>query len=331
MVETFFDEGIGQLKKELPRVSVVMSVYNGEKYLREAVDSILDQTFNDFEFIIINDGSTDKTQEILDTYNDQRIVLVTQDNMGLTKSLNKGISVARGCYIARQDADDVSMPRRLEEQIGFLEKNGTAALIGSEAEIIDEAAVKLGLMEYPSDNGTIKKEIRRYNCFCHGSVIFKKDSFLAIGGYREFFQTAQDYDLWLRFVERYEASNLKATLYRYRFNSESLTFSKVLLQRRMADIAKKLADVRELGAAEENALEEFGKSLGKPATESEKTEIIRSYSPWGLLLLRNGKKSEAFRLMSDVFEYHPSSFSKKLFGFAKRIRSAYILERLINE
>ena len=122
-----------------PKVTVLMSVYNGEKYLQEAIDSILEQTFKDFEFLIINDGSTDKTGEILESYHDLRIKIINNEkNIGLTKSLNKGLKLARGEYIARQDADDISMPERLEKEVEFLETHQDYAVVGAFAKIINK-------------------------------------------------------------------------------------------------------------------------------------------------------------------------------------------------
>ena len=125
-----------------PLISVVMSVYNGEKYLKRSIDSILNQTFKDFEFIIINDGSTDKSLEIIKSYDDDRIVLIDQENKGLTKSLNIGIKTASGKYIARQDADDVSLPDRLKKQVDFLEVREDVVLLGCRAyEVIGEKRI----------------------------------------------------------------------------------------------------------------------------------------------------------------------------------------------
>src|SRR3989337_2996755 len=122
----------------MSKVSVIMSVYNGERHLRESVDSILNQTFQDFEFIIINDGSKDQSKYILESYKDERIKLIHNKNMGLTKSLNIGISIAKGKYIARQDADDISEPERLKTQYDFMEANPGLGLIGSQFEVIKE-------------------------------------------------------------------------------------------------------------------------------------------------------------------------------------------------
>ena len=122
-----------------PKVAVLMSVYNGEKYLREAINSILSQTFNDFEFLIINDGSTDGTADILKSYTDSRIKIINNEkNIGLTKSLNKGLKIAKGEYIARQDADDISMPERLKEEVAFLEIHKDYAVVGTFVKILNE-------------------------------------------------------------------------------------------------------------------------------------------------------------------------------------------------
>ena len=117
-----------------PRVTVLMAVYNGERFLAEAVASILDQTFRDFEFLIVNDGSTDRSREIILSFGDPRIRLVDNpENIGLTRSLNRGLELAKGGLIARQDADDISLPERLEREIGFLDGNPKAAIVGSQA------------------------------------------------------------------------------------------------------------------------------------------------------------------------------------------------------
>ena len=123
----------------MPKVSVVMSVCNSEPFIRDAINSILGQTFQDFEFIIINDGSTDGSLQIIQSYGDSRIRITSQENLGLTKSLNKGIGIARGEYIARQDADDISEPSRLEKQVAVLEQNSRAVLVSSNIRYFSEA------------------------------------------------------------------------------------------------------------------------------------------------------------------------------------------------
>src|SRR5688500_9607984 len=121
-----------------PIISVVLPVYNSENYIKEAIDSILNQTFKDFELIIINDGSVDRSAEVIQAIKDSRIVYVDQQNSGLAATLNRGIQMARGKYIARQDNDDISIPERLDMQVNFMENNPGVALLGTCAEIIDE-------------------------------------------------------------------------------------------------------------------------------------------------------------------------------------------------
>lgn len=224
-----------------PKVSVVMSVCNGEKYLREAIDSILDQTFTDFEFIIINDGSTDGTREILESYSDSRIFLLHQKNVGLTKSLNKGLKMVRGEYIARQDADDISFPNRLERQIAFLDKNPEIAMVGSACVRINHDGKYIDLIKYPTDNESIKTALLKFNPFWHTSILIRKRCLDKVGYYREFFKFTQDYDLWLRISEKYKVANIAEPLVKYRFELNSITVNKLEEQLLMRDLARKMA------------------------------------------------------------------------------------------
>lgn len=313
-----------------PKVSVVMSVYNGGKYVCNAIDSIIAQSYKDIEFVIVDDGSTDDTRHLLQNQDDPRIkVIWNGEREGVTKALNKGIQMASSEYIARQDADDISMYDRLEKQVNYLERNPTLALLGTAIKIIDAEGNHLQDIEYPVSPPLIRRALKKYNCFCHGSVVFKKRCFDEIGGYRDAFTTAQDYDLWLRLSEKYEVANLHDQLYKYRFNPSSLTFRKILNQTRMAEFARKEASARERGLYESPLMNEMETYLNSPISHSEKKDIIQSYSPWGQLLLKHNRKNEAFLLMSEVFEYHPSRLHKFVYKMTKRWQSSFILERLI--
>ena len=242
-----------------PKASAVMSVYNGERYLREAVESILSQTFTDFEFIIIDDGSTDSTWEILTAYaaQDPRIVLIrNEENIGLTRSLNKGLEVARGEYIARQDADDVSYPARLHAQTQVLDQFPTIGLVGSAFELIDETGRKLGVVRPPMDNVWLQEALQTANCFCHGSVMIRRQCLQEAGGYREVFAMAQDYDLWLRIAERFDLGALPQICYRYRLSENSITMAKRAYQNAYDALAKCLALQRQ--QTEMDALQQAG-------------------------------------------------------------------------
>lgn len=186
-----------------PKVSVIMSVYNGEKYLREAIDSILNQTFTDFEFIIINDGSTDGTREILESYSDPRVRLFHQENIGLTRSLNRALKLARGEYIARQDADDISLAKRLETQLKYFDADPSLTLCASRFRVIDENGNFIGCIHPTVSDKLLQWHLLSWhllfgNQIGHASVMVKKEALLKLDGYALSVKRAQDYELWSR-------------------------------------------------------------------------------------------------------------------------------------
>lgn len=206
-----------------PKVTVLMSVYNGEKYLHEAIDSILNQTFSDFEFIIVDDGSTDMTNNIIRSYKDTRIkVLKNPTNIGLTKSLNIGLQKAKGEYIARMDADDISFPERLCKEVNYLDHNPKYAVVGTFAEIIDSESNEIGKEERPTSSFQIKKLLKVGNCFAHGSVMIRKKYLYETGFYDETFKRSQDYDLWLRMAQKFQLANIPQYLYAWRNHRDNI-------------------------------------------------------------------------------------------------------------
>lgn len=207
-----------------PVISVIMSVYNGERYLKEAIDSILNQTFADFEFIIVNDASTDSSLKIMQSYDDERIKIISNEkNIGLTKSLNKALEQARGGFIARQDADDSSLPNRLEEQLRYFKQHPEVALLGTSLYIIDENGKIIGRRALSVDPS---KEFFKGSWFAHGSAMFKSEVAHEFGGYNELFRYCQDYELWLRIAKRYQVKGLTHGLYKLRFHDENVQFKK---------------------------------------------------------------------------------------------------------
>ncbi|MBH8566029.1 glycosyltransferase [Nostoc sp. CENA67] len=209
----------------MPKVTVLMPVYNGEIYLQEAIDSILSQTFQDFEFLIINDGSTDSTREIICSYDDPRIRLIDNDcNLGLTQSLNKGLKLAEGEFIARQDADDISEPERLAKQVTFLETHPEVALVGTWYKDIDPQGKLIEKRNLPCNSTQIRWEILFYCPFVHSAVMFHKYTILEqIGFYDEAYSYAQDYDLWWRIARSLKMINLNEYLVNLRINPSSMT------------------------------------------------------------------------------------------------------------
>lgn len=199
-----------------PLVSVVMSVFDGEPFVRESVASVLDQTHHDLELVVIDDGSRDGTVDVLEGFDDPRLVIRRQDNAGLTVSLNRAIALARGRFVARQDADDVSHPDRIERQLRFLLDHPDVALVGCQVDLIDEAGRQFGGRTYATDSELLWRLHIEENQFAHGALMFRKNAISEIGGYDEYFRFAQDYDLTLRLQERYRCANLAESHYALR-------------------------------------------------------------------------------------------------------------------
>ncbi len=210
--------------KLMIKISVLMSVYNGEKHLREAIDSVLSQTEKDFEFIIVNDGSTDNTDSIIKSYSDQRIKYFAVSHMGRVPALNFGIGKCQGEFVAVLDADDISMPLRLEKESSFMQANDLV-LCGSWAAIIDEDGNNIGSMTYPP---TKQSEIRKYsllhNPFIHSSVMMRRDVLIRAGLYRAS-RYAEDYELWTRIMYKHKVANIPEELVSYRRHTSQLTQS----------------------------------------------------------------------------------------------------------
>jgi len=221
-----------------------MSVYNGERFLKQAIQSILSQTYGDFEFIIIDDGSTDRTPEILRTlaHQDERIKIITnQTNLGLTKSLNKAISQAQGKFIARMDADDIAVPKRFERQIEYIETHPEVGIVGCAYEFIDESGAVIGEKHPPLTNKKIKRILIRFNPFLHSSVIMRKSVLDQVSGYDKNYYKAQDYDLWLRAAKITELANLPEILMQKRFTKNMISFKTEREQIRFALKARQAA------------------------------------------------------------------------------------------
>lgn len=220
--------------KRVPKITVLMPVYNCELYIKEAMDSILNQTYTDFEFLILDDASTDQTVALIKTYVDSKIKLIEKPvNTGYTNSLNQGLQLAKGEYIARMDADDISLPERLAKQVAFLEANPEIILCGSCYSIIGSEKV----IEVPENNNEIKVALLRGNCMVHPSVMMRKqvlDTFLVV--YDVSKEPAEDYDLWVRLVAIGKLHNLKEVLLNYRVH-----ITQVSQKRKQQQIASALS------------------------------------------------------------------------------------------
>lgn len=210
-----------------PAVSVILPVFNCENYIASAVRSILDQTFKDFEFIIIDDGSTDATPEILRSLadTDSRISVLTIPNGGYTNGILAGLAQSKGEFIARMDGDDVCSPLRLEAQINFLRANPLCGAVGSAIGIIDEEGDLISHRKFPTTHSEIDSEhvFRGLCSLAHPSTMLRRSALEAAGNYRREFEPAEDFDLWSRLAEVSLLANLDAELLNYRVHCKSTT------------------------------------------------------------------------------------------------------------
>ncbi len=195
-----------------PLVSIIMSVHNGSSFLHEAIESILSQTFQNFEFIIIDDGSTDLTPSVLERYQslDRRVrIIKLEENLGLPTCLNLGVDQALGKYIARMDADDISLPYRLEEQVKFLTDHPDIDMVGTGYIVIDDSGRNKGAYFVSADPAVIKWSFIFFNPIAHPSVMIRASTLKRFGGYDEQCLRSQDYDLWWRISLDGRISNLR--------------------------------------------------------------------------------------------------------------------------
>jgi glycosyltransferase involved in cell wall biosynthesis len=237
-----------------PIVSVVMPVFNGERFLPQALESILNQSLRDLEFVIIDDGSTDRSASILESYSsrDARVRVFRQENQGIVEALNRGCEHALGKYIARMDADDVSALSRLERQVAFLEAHPLVGLVGCGVyDNIDVNGEVLYTSYLPEDNDTIQRTLVERWCFLHPSIMFRRELHKTVGGYRKEFEGAEDHDFILRILEHSQAHNLQECLISYRVNPNGLSIVYHQYMNELGDAAMRLARRRRSGNPED--------------------------------------------------------------------------------
>jgi len=228
----------------VPKVSVVMPVYNAGGFLEEAVESVLTQTFEDFEFIVIDDGSADDSSAALRQFADARMRVVRQENRGLVASLNRGIELARGKYIARMDADDRCEPNRFDLQVDYLDHHPEIALLGGSIATMDENGNQLApCVAFPAAHEQIWAGIgRRPWMFCHPAVMFRRDAAIEAGLYRSEFAHAEDAEFFARLMTRHQAANLPEVLLNYRLRRSAISFHKTEHGRINAQLVAKIID-----------------------------------------------------------------------------------------
>lgn len=274
--------GSDKLSDGHPALSVVMPVRNGAAYLELSVQSVLEQTFADFEFIIIDDGSTDATPALLSALaeKDARIRVLRTSGEGIVAALNLGFRAARGALIARMDADDIALPQRFAVQVVALRTMPRLVGLGGSAITIDSHGIETGRMTVPTDAHAAMEELLRRNCFLHPTMMLRRDAVLAAGLYRPACIYAEDYDLWLRLAERGEIANLQEPLIRFRLHAQQTSKTKRLMQRAATAFARQLAVRRRGGRGEgiemalplHSALEIFLRQRSEGQEEMERPE-----------------------------------------------------------
>lgn len=210
-------------------ISILMSVYNGEQFVRKAVESLLIQTYPDFELLVVDDASTDSTHGILEELarHDPRIrVLTNLTNLGLTRSLNIALKHAHGTFVARMDADDIALPHRLEKQVAFFNVHPEVGIVGTWYQFINDAGNVLGKKRPPTNDVQLHRALIRFNPFLHSSTMIRISLLDQVGGYDESYRRAQDYDLWMRCAPLTKLANLPDILMQKRFTTGMISYTR---------------------------------------------------------------------------------------------------------
>lgn len=207
-----------------PLVSVIMPVYNGEKYVRDSIQSILNQTFHDFEFIIINDGSTDGTHEIINSIVDNRIIyIINPENIGIVNTLNKALLLANGKYISRTDADDLASSDKLMKQVDYMESNPEVGVVGTFYQIIDRNGIKKEKITLPGSSNEIALCIKFMNPFCNSTTLTRA-SIMKKYGYTKDYEYCEDFWLWKQILDESKGVNLSIYSLQYRVHGNNVSF-----------------------------------------------------------------------------------------------------------
>jgi glycosyltransferase involved in cell wall biosynthesis len=280
-------------------VSIVMPVYNAERYVAQAVESILTQTFGDFEFLIVDDGSTDDSLRILRDYErrDNRVRLISRPNTGYVIALNEMLAMAKGEFVARMDADDISLPERIGRQVAFLREHTDVACVGTSSDRIDAKGRRIGQVRHQlNDDEVFAGLLRGDNPVLHPSVMMRADAAKGAGGYDTSLMPAEDLDLWLRLSEVGRVSVLPDILIKYRLHSGSVSEKMQLVQ------MQKLREACERAWRRRGVAATFTAEPWRAHDRESRFEFTRSY---GWRAWRLGESSTAFAYGLELIRRRP--------------------------
>jgi len=291
------DYGVG------PLVSIILPVFNGELYLRDAIQSILDQSYKNFELLIFNDGSTDSSQQMASSFSDERIRIYSENqNRGYVTHLNNGIAVARGKYIARMDADDISGRERLKTQVDFLESFPEVGICGTFVTLIDETGRVLGKGHHFVDDDMLRIRLLANSCFAHPSVMFRKAIVESNNmRYDHYYAPAEDYKLWFDLSLKTKLANIPIYLLKYRIHGSQVTQKQKDLQSRASDAIRRMAIESFFGHPINNDAFAFHNTLFKNDFLTTK-EYVMNARKWLLSLIAHNRSVKLFN--EELFERH---------------------------
>lgn len=311
-----------------PKVSVVLPCYNAGKYIEDAVRSMMTQTYSNLEIIVIDDCSSDESPEVLKrlALEDTRIIVLRNDtNSKIVSCLNKGIQIASGKYIARMDADDVSMPDRIEKQIAFLEANKNVAVCGCNYIIIDEHGNKSGKVIFESNPDLLKAELLFFSAFAHPAVTMQTDVAKEVGLYKLGMVPAEDYEFWLSIAEKFEMANLPECLLLYRWHGSNVS---VIQKDNLTEAMTKacMIHLHSFGFAEEflNYHVKFLNGTWYTATNANE---INGFAEWKKALLKKNAELKLYNVASlkKVFSKY---YSLALLSILKSKQNNFLVKRL---
>src|SRR5690554_4847317 len=287
-----------------PEITILMPVYNAELYLRQAVDSILNQTLTDFEFLIINDGSTDSSLEILNSYTDSRIRIINQENVGVAKALNTGLDHAKGKYIVRMDADDISYPERVEVLYRFMLENPEYVGVGSNVNCIDkDGDFIFQFINSSVTDEQIRASFLKVNPFIHPAMIFLKDEALAAGKY-PILLNFEDYGLWGNLLKRGKMYNLPQILMDYRFSPASVSIDDADLGEEYTYLKRKALTKGELTSEDQARLQQLIRSFNDEKKEISYRRMLAKKYLWNNHQPRKARENICYVIKKEPFKLY---------------------------